>query len=47
MDALRNLYSPGAGVRPPELAGRDDVIDDVLNVIARLTRQRATQCPML
>ena len=24
MDPLRNPYQPGAGVRPPELAGRDD-----------------------
>ncbi|HTR69706.1 MAG TPA: ATP-binding protein [Mycobacteriales bacterium] len=24
MDPLRNPYQPGAGVRPPELAGRDE-----------------------
>jgi hypothetical protein len=24
MDPVRNPYAPGAGQRPPELAGRDD-----------------------
>jgi AAA ATPase domain len=47
MDAIFNPYSPGAGVRPPELAGRDDVIDDVLNSINRLSKQRSAQCPIL
>ena len=32
MDPVRNPYQPGAGRRPPELAGRDDVLEafDVL-----------------
>ena len=26
MDALHNPFSPGAGSRPPELAGREDIL---------------------
>jgi len=29
MDPRRNPYAPGAGTRPPELAGRDVVIDRI------------------
>ncbi len=35
MDAASNPYAPGAGTRPPELAGRDDVLKQ-----ARITIQR-------
>ena len=27
MDPVRNPYAPGAGQRPPELAGRDEQLD--------------------
>ena len=27
MDPIRNPYAPGAGQRPPELAGRDEQLD--------------------
>ena len=27
MDPIRNPYAPGAGQRPPELAGRDTELD--------------------
>ncbi|MCE2467165.1 MAG: ATP-binding protein [Caldilineaceae bacterium] len=27
MDPIRNPYAPGAGTPPPELAGRDDVLE--------------------
>jgi hypothetical protein len=27
MDPVRNPFAPGAGSRPPELAGRDPVIE--------------------
>jgi Cdc6-like AAA superfamily ATPase len=26
MDRLHDPYAPGAGIRPPELAGRDDLL---------------------
>jgi len=29
MDETLNPYAPGAGTRPPELVGRDQVIEDV------------------
>jgi len=36
MDAIRNPYSPGAGTRPPELAGRDLLRERVRVVIERI-----------
>ncbi|WP_070887285.1 ATP-binding protein [Pseudomonas sp. D1-3] len=36
MDAVRNPYSPGAGTRPPELAGRDALREQVRVAIARI-----------
>ncbi|MGA2251609.1 ATP-binding protein [Terracidiphilus sp.] len=38
MDPIRNPYAPGAGSRPPELAGRDNIRQDVS---VRLSRLRA------
>lgn len=37
MDKMRNPFAPGAGVLPPELAGREGIIDD-----ATINIQRAT-----
>lgn len=37
MDPVRNPFAPGAGSRPPELAGRDSILDD-----ARIAIQRAS-----
>jgi len=36
MDPVRNPFAPGAGSRPPELAGREEIIAD-----ARIALQRA------
>ena len=44
MDPIRNPYAPGAGQRPPELAGRDaelDLFDVVLERIARGRPERS------
>jgi hypothetical protein len=44
MDPVRNPYAPGAGQRPPELAGRDvelDAFDVVLERIARGRPERS------
>jgi hypothetical protein len=38
MDPISNPYSPGAGTRPPELAGRDEVRETVRICIERLRR---------
>lgn len=36
MDAIRNPYAPGAGTRPPELAGRDNLREQVRVAIERI-----------
>lgn len=35
MDQVKNPFSPGAGTRPPELAGRESIIEDALINIKR------------
>ncbi len=38
MDPIRNPYAPGAGTRPPELAGRDELLETVRIAVARIRR---------
>ncbi|WP_091116574.1 ATP-binding protein [Geodermatophilus dictyosporus] len=40
MDPVRNPYAPGAGQRPPELAGRDDELSAFDVVLERIARGR-------
>ncbi len=40
MDPVRNPYAPGAGQRPPELAGRDRELEVFDVVLERVARQR-------
>ncbi|MEO6020764.1 MAG: ATP-binding protein [Knoellia sp.] len=40
MDPIRNPYAPGAGQRPPELAGRDEQLDAFEVVLERISRGR-------
>src|ERR1700684_1989420 len=40
MDPVRNPYAPGAGQRPPELAGRDREISQFEVVLERIARGR-------
>jgi hypothetical protein len=40
MDPVRNPYAPGAGQRPPELAGRDRELDAFEVVLERVARGR-------
>ncbi|HEY0636807.1 MAG TPA: ATP-binding protein [Pseudonocardiaceae bacterium] len=40
MDPIRNPFAPGAGQRPPELAGRDKEIDAFEVVLERVARGR-------
>lgn len=47
MDAVRNPYAPGAGTRPPELAGRDDVRDRVRIALARIRFGRPAKSVLL
>ena len=43
MDPIRNPYSPGAGSPPPELAGRDEVIETVRIATERIRLCRVSQ----
>jgi hypothetical protein len=43
MDARRNPYSPGAGSPPPELAGRDDVIERASVALDRIRNRRSAR----
>lgn len=47
MDPVRNPYSPGAGLRPPELAGRDPDITSFETLMARAAVGRVTQSLVL
>ncbi|MGA8256099.1 MAG: ATP-binding protein, partial [Nocardioides sp.] len=40
MDPIRNPYAPGAGQRPPELAGRDDQVTAFDVVLQRVAKGR-------
>lgn len=47
MDPLRNPFAPGAGTRPPELAGRGEIIDQALLALHRIKAGRSERSPML
>ncbi len=40
MDGKSNPYAPGAGTKPPELAGRDDIIKECDVALARILMGR-------
>lgn len=43
MDRRRNPYAPGAGLQPPELAGRDRLIEDAIIDMERALAKRPTK----
>lgn len=43
MDVVANPYSPGAGTQPPELAGRDSLLEDAHVAIARIRGGKTAQ----
>ncbi len=47
MDPLRNPFSPGAGAQPPELAGRDEIIEAARVALARIRLGRPEKSQML
>ncbi|HEY5855163.1 MAG TPA: AAA family ATPase [Aldersonia sp.] len=47
MDPVRNPYAPGAGQRPPELAGRDKQLDAFDVVLERIARGRPERSVVL
>jgi DNA-binding CsgD family transcriptional regulator len=47
MDPTRNPFAPGAGARPPELAGREAIIEAARIAIERIARGRQEKSQML
>lgn len=47
MDPITNPYAPGAGQRPPELAGRDEQLDRFQVVLERIRRGRPERSMVL
>lgn len=47
MDAYQNPFNPGAGVSPPELAGRADVLDHAITALERVKRGRHAKSLMV
>ncbi len=47
MDPRRNPYAPGAGTPPPELAGRDDIIERASVALYRIANGRAARSLIL
>jgi DNA-binding CsgD family transcriptional regulator len=47
MDPTRNPFAPGAGTRPPELAGREKIIEDALVALRRVQNGRSAKGQML
>ncbi len=47
MDAVRNPFAPGAGSRPPELAGRDTIVQDAQIAIQRALLGKPSRSQML
>jgi hypothetical protein len=47
MDPIRNPFAPGAGTPPPELAGRDQLLETVRVAIARVRRGLPTKSVLM
>jgi hypothetical protein len=47
MDPVRNPFAPGAGTRPPELAGRDELREAVRVALERTRLQRPTKSVLM
>ena len=47
MDVIQNPFSPGAGSPPPELSGRQDILDKATIALKRLRRKRSEKSFLL
>ena len=47
MDPIRNPFAPGAGTPPPELAGRDQLLETVHVAIERVRRGLPTKSVLM
>src|SRR6185369_16359817 len=47
MDLIKNPYSPGAGSPPPELVGRDPILQQARILLARVKQKRPEKSLLL
>jgi Cdc6-like AAA superfamily ATPase len=47
VDPIKNPYTPGAGTRPSELAGRDEEIENFRVLLARVRAGRSEQSQII
>lgn len=47
MDSIKNPFSPNAGARPPELVGRDEVLEQARVLMGRTQLRRSAQSLLL
>src|SRR5271167_409665 len=47
MDPIKNPFSPGAGSPPPELVGRDPILDQARILLRRVKQKRPEKSMML
>jgi hypothetical protein len=47
MDPIRNPFAPGAGTQPPQLAGRDQIIEDARIAVHRAIAGRSSRSQIL
>src|SRR5271163_3839765 len=47
MDPIKNPFTPGAGVQPPELAGRDSILEDARIALGRVKSGRSARSKLI
>lgn len=47
MDRIKNPFSPGAGAPPPELVGRDPILEEATILLGRIKRKRPEKSMLL
>src|SRR5438046_1610671 len=47
MDPIRNPFSPGAGSPPPELVGRDPIMEQARILLGRIKQKRSEKSMLL
>ena len=47
MDPIKNPFSPGAGTPPPELVGRDSILQDARILLGRVKQKRPEKSMLL
>ena len=47
MDPIKNPFSPGAGSPPPELVGRDPVLEQARVLLGRVKQKRSEKSMLL